>query len=127
MLRHLTLLLLAAAGAHAVLEVKGAYQPSAPFDVRVWPNYTSPGFVFPELADDEWGLSELQEKPEIGVAFGGGGFRAAIMALGWARGLQEVRARGTPLLRGLPLLRGTPLLHNTRMMRHRGAPAHSSG
>ena len=72
------------------IEVGPAYSPARSFDVRVWTNYSSDGFVFPELADDDWGMPELQGKPSVGVALGGGGFRATIMSLGWIRGLHLV-------------------------------------
>jgi hypothetical protein len=44
----------------------------------VWPNYTSPDFIFPELRDDDYGLPDLAAKPSLGIALGGGGFRAMV-------------------------------------------------
>jgi hypothetical protein len=119
MLRLWLVTLLLTAAVHrsdAIITLRGAFEPNAPFDVRVWGNFSSPSFVFPELADDDFGIPELQGKPRcaagrarrtrvgprahcrrslrshsMGVALGGGGFRASVMALGWVRGLHEVR------------------------------------
>jgi hypothetical protein len=87
----ITLVFLAAVGGvEGVITLRGAFEPESSFDVRTWTNYSSPDFVFPELSDDEFGMPALAAKPSVGVALGGGGFRAGIMALGWIRGLHEV-------------------------------------
>lgn len=74
----------------AGLGLRGAYEPDSAYDVRVWKNFTSSNFIFPELADDDFGMPGLQGKPSIGICLGGGGFRANIMSLGWIRALHKV-------------------------------------
>jgi hypothetical protein len=46
--------------------------------------------VYPEVSDTDYGIRHIKEKPSLGLAMSGGGFRAATCAAGWTRGLHKV-------------------------------------
>jgi hypothetical protein len=69
----------------------GVYVPEDTVTVHVWKGSNAPGFVYPEQQSGDWGIRSLQERPNFGVAVSGGGYRATTTALGWMRGLFEVR------------------------------------
>ena len=56
---------------------------------RVW-DTTPVGFKFPELSDDELKVGDVVSRPNVGVAFSGGGTRSAAATLGQLRGLSEL-------------------------------------
>lgn len=49
--------------------------------------------VYPEVSDSAYGMQHIKQKPSLGLAMSGGGFRAATCAAGWTRGLHKVRAK----------------------------------
>lgn len=60
--------------------------------VRVWTNVTDADFIYPELdPGSDFGIDMLLDKPSIGIAMSGGGWRAASLAYGWLRALHLVR------------------------------------
>ena len=56
---------------------------------KIW-DATRPDFVFPEVGDPELKWDGIQARPNTGVAFSGGGNRAASATLGQLRGLSEL-------------------------------------
>lgn len=56
---------------------------------KTW-DATQPGFVFPEQGDPEFMASELMDRPNLGLAFSGGGTRSASATLGQLRGLRHI-------------------------------------
>lgn len=69
------------------------FAPTRPFATRVWTNTSSPSFRYPELAfPGPFWIPSLTQAPDVGVALGGGGLRAAALADGWLRGLHQVGA-----------------------------------
>ncbi|PNW85074.1 hypothetical protein CHLRE_03g170600v5 [Chlamydomonas reinhardtii] len=64
------------------------FEPTEPARVFVWSGSDQPGFVYPELSPSgDWGIPDLQARPNLGVALSGGGYRAATLAVGWVRAL----------------------------------------
>eukprot|EP00878_Enallax_costatus_P001973 GHUV01002137.1.p1 GENE.GHUV01002137.1~~GHUV01002137.1.p1 ORF type:complete len:169 (+),score=19.58 GHUV01002137.1:1223-1729(+) len=56
--------------------------------VRVWTNVTASDFVYPEVDPrSDFGIDALMERPSLGIAISGGGWRAAALAYGWLRAL----------------------------------------
>jgi hypothetical protein len=69
-----SIFLLAFISGHLVA-AEGAYKPSEPVNVRVWTNSSSsPPFVYPELSDGDFGMPQLQKKPNLGICVSGGAF-----------------------------------------------------
>lgn len=59
--------------------------------VYVFTNATTPDYVYPEInPDSQMYISKLQEKPSLGIAVSGGGWRAAALGYGWLRALHLV-------------------------------------
>ena len=59
--------------------------------VAVWTNVTASSFVYPEVdPSGAYGIESLRRRPSLGIAFSGGGLRAAPLAYGWLRALQLV-------------------------------------
>lgn len=56
---------------------------------KVW-NATHNGIQFPEKSDPDLKVDELDQRPNVGVAFSGGGTRSAAATLGQLRGLYEL-------------------------------------
>ena len=56
---------------------------------KTW-DATTDGFVFPEQGDPEFTASELMDRPNLGLAFSGGGTRSASATLGQLRGLVHI-------------------------------------
>jgi hypothetical protein len=56
---------------------------------KTW-DATQPDFVFPEQGDPEFIASELMDRPNLGLAFSGGGTRSASATLGQLRGLKHI-------------------------------------
>jgi predicted acylesterase/phospholipase RssA len=56
---------------------------------RTW-DATQRGFSFPEYSDPELAALEFMKRPNLGVAFSGGGSRAASATLGQIRGLRQI-------------------------------------
>ena len=50
----------------------------------------SDDFRFPEVGDPQYKVAELESRPNVGVAFSGGGTRSASCVLGQLRGLKEL-------------------------------------
>lgn len=60
---------------------------------RVWTNATDKDFVYPEQdLGSDFGIDMLVDKPSLGIAVSGGGWRAASLAYGWLRALHLVGA-----------------------------------
>jgi hypothetical protein len=68
----------------------GVYVPDKPIEVHYWTGTEKSTFVYPEQTKGEWGMPSLLQKPNLGIAVSGGGFRATTLALGWVRALYEV-------------------------------------
>ena len=56
---------------------------------KLW-DATGDNFVFPEIGDPNFKVVELESKPNVGLAFSGGGTRSAACSLGQLRGLNEL-------------------------------------
>ena len=56
---------------------------------KTW-DATQPDFAFPEQGDPEFSTSRLMDRPNLGLAFSGGGTRSASATLGQLRGLQQI-------------------------------------
>lgn len=48
-------------------------------------------FTHPEVSDTDYCIQHIKDKPALGIALSGGGYRAATCAAGWVRGLHKVR------------------------------------
>jgi len=57
---------------------------------EVWLGVGEPGFIFPELREDDDGVPALQAKPSFAICLSGGGFRATTCALGWMRAFHSL-------------------------------------
>lgn len=72
--------------------------PKKPLQVHYWHTFGSDeagdipsrDFAYPEVSSGKFGIKHIAEKPNLGVAVSGGGFRAATLASGWVRGLNQV-------------------------------------
>lgn len=74
----LLLLLLLPSGAQAV-------------KVYVFTNVTSPDYTYPEISpNSQFYISSVQQKPSLGIAISGGGWRAAALGYGWLRAMHLV-------------------------------------
>jgi hypothetical protein len=59
--------------------------------VHVITNVTSPDYVYPELnPESQFYISSIQQKPSLGIAISGGGWRAAALGYGWLRAMHLV-------------------------------------
>jgi len=58
-------------------------------NAKIW-EATRPDFAYPELSDPELKASDSLDKPNLGLAFSGGGTRSATATLGQLRGLAEI-------------------------------------
>lgn len=56
---------------------------------RLW-DATSPDFIYPEMGDAELRVVGLSDRPNLGLAFSGGGTRSASATLGQLRGLRAL-------------------------------------
>lgn len=56
---------------------------------KTWDS-TQSDFVFPEIGDPQYKVDGLESKPNVGLAFSGGGTRSATCVLGQLRGLNEL-------------------------------------
>lgn len=56
---------------------------------RVW-DATRDNFVFPEIGAQPYGIPDLKDRPNVGLAFSGGGTRSASATLGQLRGLKSI-------------------------------------
>ena len=56
---------------------------------KIWDS-TGNNFKFPEIGDPNYKLDDLEAKPNVGLAFSGGGTRSATCVLGQLRGLNEL-------------------------------------
>jgi hypothetical protein len=75
------LLLLLAAGCSPVQATK----------VHVCTNATNPDFIYPEInPSSQFYISSLLQKPSLGIAISGGGWRAAALGYGWLRAMHLV-------------------------------------
>ncbi len=75
----------------AFLSMPSVGDDARPFDqvnARVWPSGDPP--VFPEMDDPDVKVSWLEDRPSFGIAFSGGGTRAATAALGQLRALNQL-------------------------------------
>lgn len=62
--------------------------------VRVWTNVTDSDFIYPEIdPGSDYSIDMLIDKPSLGIAISGGGWRAASLAYGWLRALHLVRTK----------------------------------
>jgi hypothetical protein len=67
-----------------VVAAERAYKPAGPVTVRVWTNSSSsPPFVYPELSDGEFGMPQLQKKPNLGICVSGGSLHAGFSYSSW--------------------------------------------
>lgn len=56
--------------------------------VYVFTNVTSPDYTYPEISpDSQFYISSVQQKPSLGIAISGGGWRAAALGYGWLRAM----------------------------------------
>ena len=60
-------------------------------------------FTHPEVSDTEYAIQHIKDKPSLGIALSGGGFRAATCAAGWVQGLHLVRSHTLRLHQQQPL------------------------
>lgn len=59
--------------------------------VHVITNVTSPDSIYPELnPDSQFYISNVQQKPSLGIAISGGGWRSAALGYGWLRAMHLV-------------------------------------
>jgi hypothetical protein len=59
--------------------------------VHIITNVTSPDYIYPELnPDSQFYISNIQQKPSLGIAISGGGWRAAALGYGWLRAMHLV-------------------------------------
>jgi hypothetical protein len=56
---------------------------------RVW-DATAADFTFPEIGDPEYRVQSIINRPNVGIAFSGGGTRSAAATLGQIRGLHHL-------------------------------------
>jgi hypothetical protein len=56
---------------------------------KIW-DATRDDFTFPEIDDPQYKVVELETRPNVGLAFSGGGTRSASCVLGQLRGLKEL-------------------------------------
>jgi hypothetical protein len=56
---------------------------------KIW-DATRDDFTFPEIDDPKYKVAELESRPNVGLAFSGGGTRSASCVLGQLRGLKEL-------------------------------------
>jgi len=56
---------------------------------KIW-DATKDGFTFPEQGDPAFRMMDLGDRPNVGLAFSGGGTRSAAATLGQLRGLNEL-------------------------------------
>jgi hypothetical protein len=67
--------------------------PTIPGSVTAvaWPGVGSAGFTFPEVSEDpRFRVQSVVSKPSFSICLGGGGMRAATLALGWIRAVHQV-------------------------------------
>ncbi|KAG2442832.1 hypothetical protein HXX76_002911 [Chlamydomonas incerta] len=90
----LTLLVVLSCCSVLIAPTSGAgsvFEPKQPARVFVWAGSDQPGVVYPELSPSgDWGIPDLQARPNLGVALSGGGYRAATLAVGWVRALHAL-------------------------------------
>lgn len=79
------------------------FAPASTLAAQAWTDLTSRTFRYPEQQLlGQWGIPRLLATPDVGIALGGGGLRAAAFADGWMRGLFMVRgARPVTLTCGI--------------------------
>lgn len=62
--------------------------------VRIITNVTSPDYIYPEInPESQFYISSIQQKPSLGIAISGGGWRAAALGYGWLRAMHLVSHR----------------------------------
>jgi hypothetical protein len=67
--------------------------------VFVFTNVTTPDYVYPEInPESQFFISKLQQKPSLGIAISGGGWRAAALGYGWLRAMHLVSSNSETLL-----------------------------
>lgn len=75
----------------SVLLFAMVFSPAHCIKVRVWTNVTDSDFIYPEIDPaSDYSIDSLMEKPSLGIAISGGGWRAASLAYGWLRALHLV-------------------------------------
>jgi hypothetical protein len=64
------------------------YQPPNAYTFNTWAGANESWFQYPEILDgSNYSIPIIQSKPLLGLAFSGGGFRAATLGLGYLRAL----------------------------------------